>query len=288
LFIKRIQFVLILISIMMMLLPNKQATASVPLLQQDMIIAYHPLTGRVRFMGAQSGKPILKATALQNKATPESAALSFLTLRGYEFGLVDAKNNLRVLRQTQAGNGTSTERFQQTYQGIPILAGEIIVHLDSLRNILSVSGDILPNIALDITPDVDEATAIKIALEETAKENGINGIDLQASTPELWLYNPALLSPYNGKTVLTWRVEVIPKTDLTPIRQLVLVEAKRGAIVLSFNQVDYSKNRFTFDAAGTNSLPGTLICNESNPTCDGGSTDAVTAHLYAVRHMIFT
>ncbi|MBK7453823.1 MAG: M4 family metallopeptidase [Anaerolineales bacterium] len=119
------------------------------------------------------------------------------------------------------------------------------------------------------------------ALAVTARENGVSVDALQASTPELWIYNPALLTPYAGQTVLGWRMEVTPRTELLPVRQLVLVEAKRGGIALSFNQIDYAKNRLTYDTGGTNILPGTLVCNESNPTCTGGSADAINAHVFA-------
>ncbi len=89
---------------------------------------------------------------------------------------------------------------------------------------------------------------------------------LQASTPELWIYNPALLTPYAGQTVLGWRVEVTPKTELLPVRQLVLVEAKRGGIALSFNQIDYAKNRSNLQRQHhPTTLPGTLVCNEIQP-----------------------
>jgi bacillolysin len=266
--------------IITMAFSNMTALALAPL-PPKVTIAYHPLTGMVRFMGAQSGSPILEATALASKGTPENAARSFLKISGNKFGIADASEDLRVLRKTQTGSDTSTVRFQQSYQGIPVLAGELIVQMDSEMNVLSASGDILPNIELDSVPVVEKAVAAQAALETTAKESSVNIDDLQASAPELWVYSPALLTPYNGETVLTWRVEVTPKTELLPLRQLVLVDAKSGGIALSFNQVDYALDRLTYDTAGTNTLPGTLNCNEGNPTCTGGSADAVNAHKYA-------
>jgi len=280
-FSKRLQVLLIAILIASMAFPNLPATALASL-PQDVTIAYHALTGMVSFMGAtNTARPIWEATAADKNSTSEEVARSFLAAYGSGFGITDASNTLKTLRTTQTENGNSTVRFQQTYQGIPILAGEMIVHMDSGKNVLSANGEILPNIELDTTPVVDEATAIQSALEKTAKDTGANVDDLQASTPELWIYNPALLTPYKGATVLAWRIEVTPKTDLTPIRQLVLVEAKRGGIALTFNQIDSAKNRITYNANGSTSLPGTLVCTESNPNCAGGSTDAVNAHIYA-------
>ncbi|MBI5825075.1 MAG: M4 family metallopeptidase [Chloroflexi bacterium] len=266
--------------------PNSPANGAGILLEghpreQGEVVAYHPLTGMARFMGAQSGAPIKKATALMSNATPEKAATSFLEVRGREFGLADPAKDLKVLLKTQIDNGASAVRFQQTYHGVPILAGEMIVHMDSANNVLSASGDILPNIELDTTPMVDEATSIQTALVATALENGVSIEGLQTSVPELWIYNPVLLTPYNGETVLVWRIEVTPKNSLGPIRQLVLVDAQHGDIVLSTNQIAEIMDRKTYDAAGTAAIPGTLACDESNPTCAGGTPDAIKAHEYA-------
>ncbi len=280
--IKRARIISILAVILMMILPFMPAATSASALQQGVQISYHPLTGMVNFMGAPStGRAIHAATGLAKNATPEDAARAFLAVQGGGFGIVDAKNNLKVLRETRADNGNNTVRFQQTYKGIPVLAGEMIVHMDSGKNVLSASGEMLPNIQLDINPLIDKAAAIQSALAVTARENGVSVDALQASTPELWIYNPALLTPYTGQTVLGWRMEVTPKTELLPIRQLVLVEAKRGGIALSFNQIDYAKNRLTYNANTTTTLPGTLVCDEANPTCTGGSADAINAHVFA-------
>ena len=283
-FIKRTQFVSVLALIIMLILPIMPASASAPANQQGVLISRHALTGMVSFMGAPaSGRAIREATALDKNATAEDVARSFLSAQGSQFGIANARTDLKVLRETKADNGNNTVRFQQTYQGIPVLAGEMIIHMDSGKNVLSAMGEILPGIDLDINPLIDEAAAVQTALAVTAKENGVSVDALQTSTPELWIYNPALLTPYTGQTVLGWRMEVTPKTGILPVRQLVLVEAKRGGIALSFNQVDYAKNRETYDSGGTATNPptGTLVCNESNPTCAGGSTDAINAHVFA-------
>lgn len=276
------RFILIAILIVVLIfLPGTLSAASAPAPQPEEIMDYHPLTGKVRFIGAQSGNPIAQTAALRSNTTSENAALSFLQIRGREFGLANPTNDLQVLRKTQADNGASTVRFQQTYHGVPILAGEMIVHMDAAKNVISASGDILPDINLDVTPAVNETDAIQTALVATALENAIPMEGLQASPPELWIYNPVLLTPYNGETVLVWRIEVTPKNDLDPIRQLVLVDAKLGGVTLSLSQNAEIMNRLTYDAAGTAAIPGTLACDESNPTCAGGTPDAIKAHEYA-------
>lgn len=245
-------------------------------------VAYHNLTGMVRFIGnPDSGRPIQDAPSLANKDTFQDAAASFLALRGNEFGLREPQSELRLLRETEAENGYHTVRYQQTYQGIPVIAGEIIVHLDADKNILSANGEIFPGIELDITPNITAEQAAETARQLTAKYQGLDAETLQASQPELWIYNPALLTAEKGATALVWRIEVTPLDGLYPVRQFVLVDAHRGGTPLSFNQISNARNRLTYNANANSTLPGTLVCNESNPSCAGGPADAVAAHVYA-------
>jgi hypothetical protein len=79
---------------------------------------------------------------------------------------------------------------------------------------------------------------------------------------------------------LVWRTQVTPAA-LAPIRELVLVDAHLGAVILNFNQIDTARNRRTYDAFNTTSLPGVLTCTEANPTCSGGDSHEAAAHIYA-------
>jgi YVTN family beta-propeller protein len=160
------------------------------------------------------------------------------------------------------------------------MGAELIVHVDDARNILVVAGKTLPQTGLNTTPVVDRAAAVETALDTVAKGYAVDRGTLAASAPELWLYSPALIGPEEGPTTLVWRMEVTPQA-LLPIRELVLVDAQRGSVRLHFNQVETIKNRATYTANNTTTLPGTLVCTESDPTCSGGDPDAVSAHLYA-------
>ncbi len=245
-------------------------------------IAYHHLTGMARFIGnTEAGRPIRPASALPAGATFEQAAQSFLALRGGEFGLRNPSAELSLMRESETPGGKYALRYRQTYQGIPVLAGEIIVHLDARKNVLSASGEILPGIEIETEPLISAEQAAQTALEVTAKAQEMTVEALQASQPELWIYNPALLTAHAGETSLVWRVEVTPSGDPAPLRQLVLVDARRGSIPLTFNQIAEARNRLTYNLNGGTSLPGTLVCNESNPSCTGGPADAINAHIYA-------
>jgi len=244
------------------------------------ITSVHPITGETNFIGTEAGQSIANPVALPADASPEQAARAYLSVCGSLFGIKDSYNELMLKREKATEIGGSAVRFQQTYQGIPILGGEITVTLNAQKNILSVSGETLPKIAVDTTPQIEAATAQQEALALVAKYHQVNMDDLQASQPELWIYNPALISPFSGATELVWRMEVTAR-QLAPIRELVLINAQRGNVSLHFNQVDTALNRLTYTANHSTTLPGTLVCDESNPTCTSGDLAAKNAHKFA-------
>jgi bacillolysin len=164
--------------------------------------------------------------------------------------------------------------------GVPILGGEIIVHLDNTRNIRAVIARTIPSPAINTTPAITSAAAAQTALAQVLRTAG-NAGSLTVSTPELWIYDPSLIGPGSGFPRLVWRVEVT-STAREPVRELVLVDAQRGSIALHFNQIETAKNRMTYTASNGMTLPGTLVCNEAN-TCLNPPNDShvAAAHLYA-------
>ncbi len=244
-------------------------------------MARHAKTGVVRFVGSEPGRPIPNPSPAEAGRSPEAAARAYLSACGSLFGVTDQAGELTLSRATAADAGRSVLRFQQRQAGVRVLGGELIVYLDNARNIVSVAGKTLPQPPLNITAGITAAAAIETALDTVAKTYGVDRALLVANAPELWLYSPVLISPEQGPTTLVWRLDVTPRQGLLPIRELVLVDAERGSVPVHFNQIETARNRTTYTANNTTALPGTLVCNESNPSCAGGDADAVAAHVYA-------
>jgi bacillolysin len=236
-------------------------------------------TGAVRFVGTQAGAPIPHPRGIGAGASPEAAARAYLDACGSLFGLVQS-SELTLMQSRTVDRGRSVVRFQQAIDGVPIIGAELIVHLDGASNIIAVTGEMLPTAAVSTRAEVDAETAVQTALEVAAKTHDLDRAALTVSQPELWVYVPQLIGPFHGPPTVVWRMDVTPST-LLPVRELVLVDAVRGSVPLHFNQVESAKNRETYTANNTTSLPGTLVCNESDPTCVAGDTDAAAAHTYA-------
>jgi len=153
--------------------------------------------------------------------------------------------------------------------------------LDADKNVISAGGEILPDLALGITPGVDSATARERARSLVARIYGLNVDGLTASEPELWVYNPILLKPSLSLTRLVWRMEVQP-VELLPIRELVLVDAHIGIVTLHFNQIDTARYRKIYDNNNNRNagLPGYgPVRIEGGPAT--GITDVDKAYDYA-------
>ena len=105
-------------------------------------------------------------------------------------------------------------------------------------------------------------------------------LDQVISNKGLWIYSPALVSSEDGKAKLVWRVEVTT-ASISPIHEIVLVDAQSGEVALHFNQTGTAKILFTYNAGNGTSLPGTFVCDKSDLSCASGDADAQAAHSYA-------
>jgi Zn-dependent metalloprotease len=244
-------------------------------------IVRHTRTGKVNLIGASQDHPIGRPAKLAATAAPEAVARAFMETYGPLFGLRDQAQELRVGREEKATHGNTVVHFQQVYQNIPVLAGDLNISLDAAGNVLSANGELVPDLQLDVAPIVAAKTAQQLAQQITAQSYGLPVDALSATEPQLWIYSPGLLDePGPDHPTLVWRMDV-QAADLQPVRELVLIDAQNGIVVLHFNQIDTVLNRQTNTANNGTALPGTLVCNEQNPQCTGGDTHAVAAHRYA-------
>ena len=245
-------------------------------------VAQNPETDTVSLVGAGSGDPIERPAGLSADAPTASAARAHLEEVGPAFGIQDPASGAE-LRDTEAvGGGRSVATFQQVYEDIPVLGGELRVQTTGSNELLSACGETLPKVSVDTEPGFGADQAREVALAATAKQYETGPGELDATEPELWIFDADLLGgPCPRVPRLVWRTEVTPE-GLDEFRELVLIDAREANVALSFNQIHTLKNRETYTANNTPALPGTLVCDESNPACAGNTDeDAKLAHRYA-------
>lgn len=198
-------------------------------------------TGLYNFVGidsATTGSALPGATALVPSGPSAATAIADISVYARQFGIDNPGQNLQFMKASGTPGESQSFRYQQTYQGVPVLGGELIANYDGHGRLAAIVGEASSKLALSTTPQNTPARATTAALEYVAKVEGVNASDLTASTPTLWIYDPHLISPNTDAPTLVWRTEVTPATALAPIRYLVLVDATVDGVALAFNQVD--------------------------------------------------
>lgn len=250
-------------------LPQTQAQQTARALSaacgQNARLSYHSATGRIRFFGTTPDQGVMPVRAQRLSAslqTPETNARAFLHEYGVGFGIKDAERELAVLRIRNTAEGRSAVRFQQVYQGLPVIGGELIVHQNEKQAITCAVGEIMPDLSLETKPAIGAVEAEQLAMDFCAKFYKVPQNKLVASPPQLSIYAPVLLdSGANQSPMLVWQTEVQSGGE-KPVREYVLIHAVTGKIALRFSKIYHAKNRMVYDCNSGATLPGTLIRQE--------------------------
>jgi bacillolysin len=252
------------------IVPAYDTVAQAPLANDELSLAYHEETGKVRFLSVPADQAIERPRSVGAQATVSESARGFLGEYGSLFGLRSAQNDVRVSQERLVGQ-QHVVRFQQQYQQVPILGGELVVQLNGRKQLLSIHGEVLPDIQLDVTPKVSAERALDRAVTQVVKQYGAKAQQVWASEPALWIYNPALLGgPGVRSNNLVWRIELRGDGIDQPFRELVLVNAHTGIVDLHFNQLSNAKHRRVCDA-------------KSIPDNDGDESNECISDAMAVR-----
>jgi Zn-dependent metalloprotease len=168
------------------------------------LVYRHTQTGKVRFIGTTKESAIGRPATLAASASPEAAARAHLAKLGQLFGIENQASELRAESSNELDGGRANTHFQQVHEGVPVFGGELNVQVDAANNLLVATGEILSGISLDTEPGVGAQKAQEAALaKDRERETG----GLEATQPELWIYDPSLLGgPGPDLTRLVWRM----------------------------------------------------------------------------------
>ena len=131
-------------------------------------ISRNPHTGKVSFIGAAPGKPIHVQAAQMSGMAATERALALVQPYAADFGLQQPERELK-LETADTPKGRQVSKFRQTYQGIPVMAGELVVNATEQGELLSINGEIAPDLNIDTKATITAAQATQTALESVAK-----------------------------------------------------------------------------------------------------------------------
>ncbi len=178
--------------------------------------------------------------------------------------LVRGAGELAIARVHIDERGEAHDRLAQSINGIPVFGGEAIVHLDPQGKLRSVSDYLARNLRVDTTPTLSEAEAQKIAYAS------VDGVVTAKPRTDLQIVPRQQLG-----AVLTYRVQLEATThDGEPSMPVVFVDARSGEVVLSYDNIQYTRNRSTYTANNLTSLPGTLKRTEGQAASGDAVLDA--------------
>ena len=319
---RRLLQVISIVIILSMLVPGTPIKLVSAQAQDGLRGQVNSQTRKVSFIEPESGTVLPASAALGiSPATPlQDPGMALLKRFGPEFGVKDPERDLSEARTNHRPDGRLTVHYQQNYRGVPVIGGELIVNTDVDGALYSMNGEVSPKLLLSTQPTFDPKGAKQIALRAAAKWYQKASEDFLVSEPELWIYDESLLRASSRPAELVWRMEVTPKEVGLPVRELVLVNAEKGSISLHFNQIDtawktFSKKKAipttressstrlasvsetttgnfpalafapvvrTYTSGSTTSLPGSFLCNQTDPNCVPGDSHARAAHKYAI------
>ncbi len=204
----------------------------------SVVIGESSETGKVTFIGSNDGNPIstgvMSFMPFVGGNDPNSAALEqYAPL----FGINDFNAELTLENSLQADKDRTVSRYQQLYQGIPVMAGEITVNTSSSGGLYSMLGEASPDLSVETTPQIEPAEAVNQAAQLMTSRYGVAAGDVSLSNPALWIYDPRLLESSSMPAELVWRIEARSASDQS-LDVLILVNAIHGGISLHFNQID--------------------------------------------------
>jgi Zn-dependent metalloprotease len=185
-------------------------------------VSIAPQTGKARFAWLTAEQAARIAQQAGGRGGAERQAAVFFELYGSLFGVRDAEAELVPGRVQTDYLGTTHLSYDQVYQGVPVFAGVLRIHLDAEGLITAANGTFIPDIALDSTPTLGVAQAAGIAEADVGSPGAV------AVNSTLMIYRENLARGVPGANHLAYEVEV---TDNRNVREFVYVDAHTGAVV---------------------------------------------------------
>ena len=156
-----------------------------------------------------------------------ATALQYFEENQATYNLTNPSENLRVKRVDLDQLGMRHVRFDQYYQGVRVIGGEMIAHLNPDGTTKRAGGRFVSDLNLNVVPSITAEQATDAALIDLAAPIG----EARPKTPELVVF------PWQGQNYLCWRLYI--NSDAKPGRWEYYVDAGNGAIVFHDNRIRF-------------------------------------------------
>ncbi|HKF92642.1 MAG TPA: M4 family metallopeptidase [Acidimicrobiia bacterium] len=233
-------------------------------------------TGKVVFVATEPGSPLDRAPGVGPGAPAVTAGLTYLEAHADALGI--AGDELSLIDASSTPGGGFAVHSQQNVDGVPVLAGELIVNLTSANEVLSVSGEAAPIGRIDTYPAIGREAAAEAALASIADRADVAADELEAAAGKLYVYDPNLFGD-DGGPELVWSVDVSSERH-PDVHKQVLIDAADGSVAHVFELVHNALNRRVCDNANTRGAanPCTSPVLTEGGTYGGGVAEVNSAY----------
>ncbi|HEY5944807.1 MAG TPA: M4 family metallopeptidase [Kofleriaceae bacterium] len=188
----------------------------------------------------QSDDPIASELALRPMLSPVLAAFRLKT------------DSMALRRMNIDEQGNRAFRYNQSFNGLPVIGGDLVVQVDVKGAIFSVNGTARGDIPADLGSTAITAEA---AGSVVAGDGRFAGLSQTAS-------RLVYIQTQDGVTHKAYEQIVEGTRGADPVRDLVYVDVENGAIVADYPTIHFALNRKVYSANNGTTTPGTLKRSE--------------------------
>ena len=224
---------------------------------ESLTISYNPVSQRPSFV---RGRIPLTRLGLRAAATGDTVVFALMRQYARVFGVDSSARDLQLVESRADRLGMRHVVMQQRVENVPVYNAIYAVHVDPRSgSVVALTSSLVPDIRVNTTtPTISEDSARAVARAYL--------IDGQALSSRLMVYHRR---DQGSRARLAWIVEVsglalrdTARADTIPARRDVVIDATEGKPLDMIDRLYEARNRRIHDAAGTTTLPGTLVRSE--------------------------
>jgi vibriolysin len=157
-------------------------------------------------------------------------------------------DDLRLRKISVDAHGNQRLRYNQTHQGLDVVGGELVVHVDGKGRVYVVNGTARGDIPAGLgLKDIGASAVHALALADKRYAG-------MATAPARKVY---FMAP-EGAVSLAYETVVTGSRGQDPVRDKVYIDVGTGAILAVHPQIQFAESRLVYSANSGTSLPGTL------------------------------
>lgn len=229
---------------------------------EPMTISYNPLSQRPSFMRGRI--PIASLGLQPSDTSGGTVAFAFMQRHARVFGIDSTGRGLELVQSRADRLGVRHVVVRQKVDNVPVYNAIYAVHVDQrTSSVVAVTSSLVPDIHVNTTTPTISADSARAV----ARAYLIRG---EAASPRLMVYHRR---DQRSSARLAWIVEIsgfaVREADTIPARRDVVVDATAAKLLDVIDRLYEARNRRVHDAAGTTTLPGTLVRSEGQgPVAD--------------------